>query len=287
MNRKERKETAEDTLRIIDQGSYLNSQGEKIDISKMIGAAVKNSKLYTPEELNQLKENLKENFNTSDEKIETEIEVNNETSLVAAERLKREAGFKKVAVLNFASGTNPGGGFLNGSGAQEESLARSSGLYPCIKSKKEMYQANRNYNSALYKDYMIYSPEVPVFKKDEGSLLDRPYQVSFITAPAVNAGAVKANESRNNIKKIEPIMKERIAKILVLAAAEENEALVLGAFGCGVFQNDPQFVAEYFRKYLFDNSYFKNYFKIVVFAVLDRSKSKKTFKTFKEKLLRD
>lgn len=287
MNRKERKETAEDTLQIIDQGSYLNSKGEKIDISKMIKYAVNNSKLYTPEELELLKENLQENPNTAAEKIETEIEVNNETTLQAAARLKKEDGFDKAAVLNFASGTNPGGGFLKGSGAQEESLARSSALYPCIKQKKKMYQANRNFNSALYKDYMIYSPEVPVFKKDDGSLLDQPYQVSFITAPAVNAGAVKANESRENIKKIEPTMKERIAEILALAAAEGDEALVLGAFGCGVFKNDPQYVAEYFKEYLFDDKYLKNHFKKIVFAVLDRSPSKKTFKTFKKIFSKD
>lgn len=285
MNRKERKEIAEDTLQIIERGSYINSQAEKIDFSKKIKTAVNNSKLYTPKELEKLKEKITAAFNNSSN-IETKIEVNNETTLQAAERLKKEEAFKNIAILNFASGTNPGGGFLNGSGAQEESLARSSALYPCLIENKEMYQVNRDYNSDLYKDYIIYSPEVPVFKRDDGSLLDKPYQISFITAPAVNAGAVKTNESRVNIKKIEPTMEARIAKILALAAEKENEALVLGAFGCGVFKNDPKKVAEYFEKYLFDNRYFKNYFQKIVFAVLDRSKSKNTFKIFKEKLMK-
>jgi len=70
--------------------------------------------------------------------------------------------------LNFASAKNPGGGFLGGGSAQEESLARSSGLFPCINQMQQMYETNRAYRSCLYTDHMIYSPRVPVFRDDEG-----------------------------------------------------------------------------------------------------------------------
>jgi uncharacterized protein (TIGR02452 family) len=108
-----------------------------------------------------------------------------------------------------------------------------------------------------------------------------PNKVSFITAPAVNAGAVKAYESKEKIDKIPEIMKERIKKIIFLAVNHQNQALVLGAFGCGVFRNDPQMVAEYFSDYLLKNMYFKGYFDKVVFAVLDRSRDKEIYNIFK------
>ncbi|MFN2341184.1 MAG: TIGR02452 family protein [Halanaerobium sp.] len=282
MNRKERAEIAEDTLKIIEQGYYINSRAEKIDISKEIKFAVENSQLYTPAELAKIRQKIEEADSLTNK---TEIEVNNETTLQAAERLKTKAEFKKIAVLNFASAKNPGGGFLNGSGAQEESLARSSALYPTIKQMQEMYQSNRKYDSSLYQDYMIYSPAVPVFKKDRGELIDQPYLVDFITAPAVNAGAVRANETRDRIDQIDAVMKKRIAKIIALAAEKKVEALVLGAFGCGVFRNDPKMVAQYFNQYLNQEKYYKKYFKKVVFAVLDRSREKKTFENFRNELI--
>ena len=113
-----------------------------------------------------------------------------ETTLAAAERL---AEFRPLC-LNFASAKNPGGGLLSGSQTQEESLARSSGLYATLLPMTELYAYNRHLGTSLYSDYMIYSPDVPVFRSDSGLLLEVPYLASFITAPAVNAGAVEKNE---------------------------------------------------------------------------------------------
>jgi len=90
-------------------------------------------------------------------------------------------------VLNFASATHPGGGFLSGARAQEEYLARSSGLYACIRDNP-MYAFHRSRSDPHYTNYAVYSPEVPVFRSDDGSLLDEPYTVGIITSPAVNAG---------------------------------------------------------------------------------------------------
>jgi len=284
VNSYQRAKLAENTLTIIDYGAYVNFKGEVVDLSEEIKNAVNNSKLYSPEELEKINNEVNEVLINSENK-ETEIKVTNETTLNAAKRLKQIEDYEKVACLNFASAKNPGGGFLNGSSAQEESLARSSALYPCIKQKKEMYDENKKYDSALYLDYMIYSPEVPVFREDSGSLLDNPYKVSMITAPAVNAGVVRSRESKENENKIEKKMKYRIEKILSIALINKNRALVLGAFGCGVFRNNPEDVADYFRKFVKEDERFNSYFDKIVFAVLDRSRKTETYNIFKRKLM--
>ncbi len=284
MNSYQRAKLAENTLTIIDYGAYVNFKGEVVDLSEEIKNAVNNSKLYSPEELEKINNEVNEVLINSENK-ETEIKVTNETTLNAAKRLKQIEDYEKVACLNFASAKNPGGGFLNGSSAQEESLARSSALYPCIKQKKEMYDENKKYDSALYLDYMIYSPEVPVFREDSGSLLDNPYKVSMITAPAVNAGVVRSRESKENENKIEKKMKYRIEKILSIALINKNRALVLGAFGCGVFRNNPEDVADYFRQFVKEDERFNSYFDKIVFAVLDRSRKTETYNIFKRKFM--
>src|SRR5205823_7936071 len=93
----------------------------------------------------------------------TRFEVANETTLAAARRLLT-AGLRPVA-LNFASATAPGGGFLSGARAQEESLARSSGLYACLVGNA-MYEFHRPRHDPMYTHYAIYSPDVPVFRTD-------------------------------------------------------------------------------------------------------------------------
>ncbi len=164
---------------------------------------------------------------------------------------------------------NPGGGFLGGSQAQEESLARASGLYASISRMTDYYEANRRTKSTLYTDHVIYSPLVPVFRDDDDRLLDQPWCVSTITAPAVNAGAVRSREPEN-VSRIREVMQHRIRCVLGLAAQQGHDAIVLGAWGCGVFANDPAEVAELFAGELLGQGRFAQAFTEVVFAILDR-----------------
>ncbi len=115
----------------------------------------------------------------------------NEASLAAARRL---GGL--VGCLNFASAKNPGGGFRGGAEAQEESLARSSGLYRCLLEAPGFYAFHRSQRDLLYCDHMIFSPAVPVFRDEHGALLAQPYPVSFVTAAAPNAGALGLGHPR-------------------------------------------------------------------------------------------
>ena len=134
------------------------------------------------------------------------------TALAAAYRIVVLEKCGALAILNFASAKNPGGGFSSGSQAQEESLARSSGLYSSIIGQPAYYQANRKFGSTLYSDHAIYSPDVPIFRNDEGELLSAAYTASFITMPAVNAGTLKPGSSDH--PKIAEVMTHRAKCVL-------------------------------------------------------------------------
>lgn len=272
MNNPNRKQLAQETLQIIEKGTYLNNLGETVSIRDETDAAVKNSKLFRTEDFPQ-------NFELKKNAAETRFEVTDETTLEAAKRICRENADANPFVLNFASAKNPGGGFLNGAQAQEESLARSSALYPCLSANFAMYEYNRRGDSCLYSDWMIYSPRVPVFRNDDGSLVQKPYLVTFLTSPAVNAGVVRQKEPRK-VHLIEPVNRERARKFLWIANREGHQTLILGAWGCGVFQNDPQEIARMFKDLLAGE--FANCFARVIMAIYDRSATKKVYNAFAE-----
>ncbi|KAK8888765.1 hypothetical protein M9Y10_033504 [Tritrichomonas musculus] len=181
---------------------------------------------------------------------------------------------KRTCVLNFASATKPGGGFLNGKQAQEESLSRQSALYASLKTQDEMYRAHKaDPNNELYTDYMIYSPDVPVFRddKDEDRLLPESFKASVITSAAPNKAK---NSGKMDLK---AVIEDRCRKIVQCAIDKGNEVLVLGAYGCGVFGNNPREVSQAFKKVLVDENYGK-YFDEVVFAI--PGKTSRNFQIF-------
>jgi uncharacterized protein (TIGR02452 family) len=144
-----------------------------------------------------------------------------------------------------------------------------------------MYEANARYPSCLYTDHLIYSPDVPVFRDDTDRLLEQPYRVPFVTAPAVNAGVVRRNEPRNTAR-IAAAMRGRMEKVLSLAVVHGHEALVLGAWGCGVFANHPPEVAARFAQQLRGDGLFRAAFRQVVFAVLVTSPDGATIRPFEK-----
>ncbi len=282
MDRSKRVKIARETLIIFKNGFYLNKKKKRINIEFELKNAIKNSIHYKPEMFNKVFRKRDKILNQNISSIKTNFEVTNETTLGAARRLINEEKNKNVLCLNFASATTPGGGFLKGSQAQEESLARATGLYPCISQMKEMYDINKKFKSALYTDHMIYSPEVPVIRDDRDELLDSPFYTSIITVPAVNAMAVKKNEF-HNISLIKETMLNRIEKLLSLAIIHNHKTLVLGAWGCGVFKNNPSDVADYFSEYLLNNNAYNKFFKKIAFAILDRTKEMKKIMPFKKR----
>jgi uncharacterized protein (TIGR02452 family) len=260
MNRLKRIALAQETLGIMKKGYYTLENKQRIDITEQQRYAENNTVLYSPDLLTNFMDR------TYPPQYQTVFEVQNMTSLGAVHQLIDE-GFDDVMCLNFASAKNPGGGFLNGSVAQEESIAMVTGLYNCQLKAWDFYESHRSLQTCLYTDLMIYAPKVPIFKTDDGEPLEAIKTVSIITSPAVNTGVVKRQEP-DNIAKIEPYMRRRIAKLLALSAQQKHQALVLGAWGCGVFQNDPNDIALWFKEAL--EGSFKGVFKKIVFAVYSR-----------------
>ncbi|WP_432776464.1 TIGR02452 family protein [Brevibacillus gelatini] len=274
-NRDRRSKIAHETLAILEQGFYVNRRGEKVSFGAELSAAIRQSRLYRPDDLGA------ESLAIPAHAGRAAIQVTAESSLGAAERLIVREQRKNTVCLNFASAKNPGGGFLGGSQAQEESLARASGLYPCIAQMEEMYLHNRQQRTCFYSDYMIYSPLVPVIRDQTDGLLEQPYLLSFVTAPAVNAGVVREREPEN-VWQIEPVMKERIRKVLRVSAIHGNRTLILGAYGCGVFRNQATDVADYFAQVLLDEGYAK-LFDEIVFAIYDKTTRQENLRAFKER----
>jgi len=267
---------AQDTLKIIDIGYYHSPGGQQVDITQDLNACLAQTKYYDPDSLSTLEQNV---ISSTPKFSTTEFEVRNETTLIGAERLAKSQQFHKIGVLNFASAKNPGGGFINGAQAQEESLARSSALYKSLLKCPEYYDYHRSHKSLLYSDRIIYSPNCPVFRKDDGTLLETPYHVDFITSPAPNAGAIWRNQPQNRTR-ISDVLYSRGAKVLSLAVEQGCDAIVLGAWGCGVFQNEPSMVAQMFANFLLPKGQFWGQFKIVLFSVLDSTKQKRIITEF-------
>ncbi len=226
------------------------------------------------------------------------IVVSKKRSLEAAKAYKDY----RVCVHNFASATNPGGGVENGSSAQEEAICRCSTLFPCI-STSEIRAAFHDKHrgilrsgvlDALYNDDCIYTPDVVVFKTDT----DNPelmkenewYKVDVVTCAAPNLRNRPSNamnpDSGNKAAVIKPndLMKlhmKRVGRILDIAKKNGAEVVILGAFGCGAFQNSPDVVAEAMARLI---PKYRNDFKVIEFAVYCPPRDTKNYDVFCRRL---
>ncbi|MGW4028657.1 TIGR02452 family protein [Streptomyces sp. NPDC004838] len=260
---------ARQTEEIVEKGHYSTLNGRKVIIAPDVSAALERTRLYGPESVPA----------TVGTDRTTSFEVADESSTAAAVRLL--AGDPEpVAVLNFASARNPGGGYLNGAQAQEEALCRVSALYRTLLRAPEYYRYHRENRDPFYSDRVIHSPGVPVFRDDRGGLLDTPYTVGFLTSPAPNAGVI-ARRAPDEAHRVPAALASRAERVLETAAANGYRRLVLGAWGCGVFRNDPATVAGVFRALLTADGRFAGHFGQVVFAVLDRTRTGSTLGAFR------
>eukprot|EP00730_Choanoeca_flexa_P015180 TRINITY_DN6909_c0_g1_i1.p1 TRINITY_DN6909_c0_g1~~TRINITY_DN6909_c0_g1_i1.p1 ORF type:complete len:286 (+),score=49.32 TRINITY_DN6909_c0_g1_i1:69-926(+) len=268
MNRATRKALGEDTLRRTEH-----------DEATLMAKAKTVS--YLPKQLPL-------RFKPRASEVKSETAVVNMTTMAAMHHLKNQYPDERVAILNFASAKNPGeidadictvtdvsgnelliwscsgGGFLKGSSAQEESIACNTGLYVCLVDSP-VYSLNRSNNQqGLYHNTCIYSPDVPVIRdEDSGSLLETERSVDVITCPCVNAGVARRHLDESAINRA---VQERVDSLLSVAAHHQVPSLVLGAFGCGVFANDPKHVATCFMKLL--TRKYKDVFPRITFALL-------------------
>ncbi len=267
------KGVAQATLDILEVGQYTTDSGKTVKFLIEQRAAVQKTLLYQPDRAYEL---LAKQL--ADEPSRSIIiEVTSETTQVAAKRLVHE-GCNDLVLLDYASARNPGGGFINGAKAQEEDLCRCSGLYPCLLAQPQYYETNRAQSSLLYTDFVIYAPQVPFFRTRSRDLIEDFFLASVITAPAPNAGEIiRSNET--TWARIEEVLRRRAGIILAIAREHNHRSLLLGAWGCGVFRNQPSMVADAFGTWL-ESPEFRNCFDRVVFGIYDSSKELSTLQAF-------
>lgn len=198
-------EIAEGTLNAIKNASYTLEDVGEIYISDALSRCLETTRLYSPESVlaswqsrsarsspNASSSSLPRNHPRSYQSAmgrekDCKILVIQTSTLAGARLLATttarsgsrliETGREdnKIGILNFASAKHPGGGYLNGAQAQEESVARSSTLIPSLTSQiaKPFYTLHRHDPQAGYYSHsMIYSPNVLLLRDDDGEFLN-------------------------------------------------------------------------------------------------------------------
>ncbi len=208
---------------------------------------------------------------------------------------------RKVCALNFASATNPGGGVTNGLNAQEEAICRCSTLYACISDKeivgrfyeKHQHGLEDGQLTALYNDDCIYTPDVTVFKTDTEKPELMPekewYGVDIVScaAPNLRSGLysqwsqVGAKASEIGEDGLMGLHKKRLHRILEIARMNNAEIMVLGAFGCGAFQNPPDIVAHAMLDVI--SGYLRD-FSVIEIAIYCRPYDERNYDVFRQVL---
>jgi uncharacterized protein (TIGR02452 family) len=254
-------EIFQNTIKLVQNGGYYAE-----DVFVKIPQALPDSKSEYFDAPNK----LSHNFN-----YQTQYSVINADCLETSEILSK-TGFTPC-VLNLASRRNPGGGVVNGAGAQEENLFRRSNLFLSlfqfapfadeysIKKHAKNYPLNRNTGG-------IYSSDITIFRGSEKNgycLLRNPYNVSIVSVPAINRPDLVNKGGKLYIADnlVEPT-KEKIRTILRIAGKYKHDCLVLGAFGCGAFANPPNHMAVLFKE-VFAEGEFASNFRLVVFSIFE------------------
>lgn len=220
-----------ETQDISAQGYYINADGVQVDIRAARDAATQGRVAYRPGITPMI---------GAPRHAQVATFVYNQTTLAVAEA--RVAQGYRVAILNFASATSPGGGWLHGARAQEETLARSSTLVHSLRDDAFYFDMTHHTNP-FYNDTVLVSPAVPFFRHHNGQFIDTPWQADVITSAAVHAKAVHTYMS-DRVGEIALHMEYRTQKVFQVATTLDADILILGAWGCGAFGNDPELIAQ-------------------------------------------
>ena len=220
----------------------------------------------------------------------TKVMVERNDCLVVAERLVKE-GYKP-ALLNFASATHPCGGVEHGARAQEETICRRSTLSRSLYSFdpysfKYGYPLYAGDHYPITGDFgAIYSPDVTVFREGLDCLLmENPYNVAVISCAALNLSGkypIKLRPDGKMPKEAIDITRNKIRTVFRIGLKYSNDALVLGAFGCGAFRNPPAEIARLFHEVM-EEPEFKNKYRVITFAIIeDHNSNNSNFRAFED-----
>ena len=275
--------THDDLIKVFEDTQKF--YGENETLKKSVAESIEGTKIYFENENPVVGE---KRFNA------TEISVGKYRTFETAQYYQKKFPEAKIAVLNFASATNPGGGVVHGSRAQEESLCRCSTLYPVLATEelwKKFYKFHRDNYTAKYTDACIFTPKIFVIKSDEDLPQKLPQekwiQVDVLTCAAPNLKTHPNNKynpgstkpARITDEELFEIHKQRGRHILSIAAHHEADILILGAFGCGAFKNNPNVVAKAYAEILPE---FDGFFQKIAFAVYCPPGKKENFLAFKK-----
>ncbi len=279
----------DDTLKIVEKGSYIKDGSEiklRFSYKDMAQAEV-----FLPEDIEKLRlttlmTQRKDECHDASSSCDFSCE-NIDTFSLADKRLsklkRKGSSDSRVLVLNLASAKNPGGGVRKGSSAQEEDLCRKSSLLISLEGDRarEYYSYNRALKTHMGSHAIIISPNVEVIKGSDSCTLDDPFEVGVMTCSAPN---IRSGLEGMTQREYRELLKKRIDVMLRVAALKEYHHLILGAFGCGVFGNDAAQVSDLFRLTINDFCYngksADDLFDSIEFAVLCRKNDDYNYKQF-------
>ncbi|KAJ7758748.1 hypothetical protein B0H16DRAFT_1370463 [Mycena metata] len=264
------REIAKTTLAVISTGKLV-ANGLVYDLRPILTQSTVQTAYYTPDSLLSTWHSRGQ-AQPDPVSGETVIDILNSTTLAAARNAGLNGRKPPIAILNFASAEQPGGGFINGASAQEESIARSSTLYASLMTPtaQQFYTLHSgDARDGFYTHAMVYSPRVVIFRTDDGASAV-PMEVDVLTSPAVYAALVRKHSEGDPEAEITRVMRERMARILFLFERRQVRNIILGSFGTGVFENDVDTVAAIWAELLCGpRARFRHSFAYVAFAVMD------------------
>ena len=256
----------EETLAICSRGFY-GVNGNR--------AECKLSKLQMPQAEVILPEDDIPSLDQFGRRFTTEYRCEYGDSFGAARKLAAE-GKECIMVLNFANAFHPGGGVRNGATAQEEDLCRKSSLLFSLESMqaRRFYNYNWKQMTNLGTDAVIITPRVEIIRDDENELLEESVVVAVMTCAAPDIREGMADMTQEIYEKM---IYNRIMRMLVCAASRGYNNLVLGAWGCGAFGNDPKTMSDLFKKAARETD---GLFETMEFAIIRNDERPENFNEF-------
>ncbi|KAF0984599.1 hypothetical protein FDP41_000498 [Naegleria fowleri] len=211
--------------------------------------------------------------------------------LETALALKQLLNLNPILLVN-GSSSHPGGGYVNGSFAQEEDLCRRSSLALCLDDPFKLNES-RQWSYPLPQFGGVYVPQCLVLRKSvqEGyAFLEQPVIISMFSMAAYMNPPVKKRSigRRDEVYKQEVFeyfldsklanaMKQKITSLFEVALQKGHDSLVLSPIGCRAYANPSYHIACLFKEVL-QSEFFRNKFKMVLFSVIEDRNSMNNLK---------
>lgn len=259
-----------ETMKAAEDGFYLAQEREvKLPVSF---EQIRETILYTPDRIAGLVPPKTPGKGTA------VIRLRNQDTLEAALELHRhrEEGEKPVLILNFANPHRPGGGIRSKPGTQEEHLCVKTTLLCSLETEeaRPFYRSNLDCGTQAQTDAVLFSPHTMVIRTPDLALRPDPFEIAVMTVSA----PITCRMEQEELPELETILDCRIRGMLRAAAMEGYTRLVLGAWGCGNFGNDPELVARLFHQALTEDTAIC--FREITMAVIDRAEGKPRYRSF-------